>query len=143
MALGPPDPPNGLSGRFWGRRLQSGRTAGMERDDGPRPDLASPEPSVPSIRQLYACTGKHCRKKKKVLIEAIEGLEPSVRIETVGCQKICSGPVIGAEVDGQLEWFERVDTPKSRAALRRLTETGELGKPLRNRRVSKRRNKKR
>lgn len=54
------------------------------------------------------------------------------------CQKICDGPVVGTKVEGHLEWFARVDSPKSREALKVLVNEGILGKPLENRRKSKR-----
>jgi hypothetical protein len=39
---------------------------------------------------------------------------------------------------GRIEWFERLDTKKSREALVELVTQGKLGKPLKKRRVKKR-----
>lgn len=86
------------------------------------------------------CRGKSCRKCTKDRDAALERAAPS-EVREVGCQKICKGPVFGLEVEGVLEWFERVDSEKSRIALRLALDTGELTKPLAKRRSAKRRGK--
>jgi hypothetical protein len=67
--------------------------------------------------------------------------EVGVPVTRVGCQKICTGAVAGLEVNGRMEWFERVDRPKPMVALARLVERrgmGQIAKPLAKRRVAKR-----
>lgn len=88
--------------------------------------------------RVYVCTGKRCRKRAKARTAALAALGPGVSVVEVGCQKICEGPVVGTKVDGRLEWFERVDSDKSRSALARLVEGAELKKPLLKRHVPKR-----
>ncbi len=90
-------------------------------------------------RALFVCGGSNCRKalKKRARVrEAIEGL-PANR-EVVRCQRVCRGPVVGVEVEGTLQWFERVDSLKAVGALRDLIEAGAVSKPLRKRRNAKR-----
>jgi hypothetical protein len=70
-----------------------------------------------------------CRKCKKhgrlqSFLEDVAG----VQVTTVGCQKVCTGAVVGLEVNGRMEWFQRVNRPKAMAALARLAERGGKGK---------------
>lgn len=91
---------------------------------------------------VHLCTGSDCRGKKKAqrkLAELLEGCP--VEVHAVRCQKVCRGPVVGVEVDGTLEWFQRVDDDKRRSALRALLERGKLKKALAKRRARKRRDK--
>ena len=57
-----------------------------------------------------------------------------VRVTRVGCQKVCSGPLVGVQLDGRWEWFERMSSEKAMRALADLLEQDELRKPLRKRR---------
>jgi len=84
------------------------------------------------------CTGKSCRKCEVDQSKALEALGDAP-VKEVRCQKVCKGPVFGVEVDGQIEWFRRVDGNKSRVGLRLLAESGPLVKALAKRRVEKRR----
>ena len=62
-------------------------------------------------------------------------------VHAVGCQKVCTAAVVGLEIDGRMEWFQRVNRPKAMAALARLAQrggTGKVAKPLAKRWVSKR-----
>ncbi len=83
-----------------------------------------------------------CRKcKEHECLARILSDRDGVAVEFVRCQKICHGPVAGLEVDGRMEWFEKVDGVKSIAALVRMTRRqsdGRIPKPLRRRRVKKR-----
>lgn len=89
--------------------------------------------------RVYVCTGKHCRRRNEKLLAELEAAEWA-EVEPVKCQSICEGPVAGVQVQGALEWFERVRGPKRRAALRTLHDTGELEGTLEKRRVGKQRN---
>jgi hypothetical protein len=52
---------------------------------------------------------------------------------------VYEGPVAGIEIDGRMEWFERVGTPKAMVGLRRVVRgKTKLTRPLRNRRLKKR-----
>lgn len=91
--------------------------------------------------EVYVCRGKSCREDRRAFAKLVASLDGVARLRRVKCQKICEGPVAGTQVDGALEWFEALDTGKRRAALRRLLETGEVGRRLKRRRVAKRRGK--
>lgn len=90
---------------------------------------------LPKVR---ICQGKSCRKRRAEVATLRQRLEGRARLEEVDCQKICEGPVVGLKVDGTLEWFESMDSPKSVDALVVLLETGQLDRPLAKRRVDKR-----
>jgi hypothetical protein len=82
-----------------------------------------------------------CRKCKRneCLVAILETKEVSIR--RVRCQKICHGPVVGLEIDGTMEWFERVDDAKSIASLMKLARRGgrtKIPKPLRKHRLRRR-----
>lgn len=84
-----------------------------------------------------------CRKCKRhdCLVDILEQHDHDLEVRDVRCQKICHGPVVGLEVDGRMEWFERVDDIRSIAALLRLVrrpDRAKIPKPLRKHRVKKR-----
>lgn len=91
----------------------------------------SPLPAV------HVCAGSDCRKARKANRKLAELLDGRARVEVVGCQKVCDGPVIGLEVDGQLQWFDDV-RGDAREALEAWLTRGKLKKPLRSRRIKKR-----
>ncbi len=93
--------------------------------------------------KLYVCYGSDCADSRDALRDLETQLEGVASIKPVKCQKICRGPVVGAEVDGTLEWFRKVDTEKARRRLITLLETGEMKKALAKRRVKGRSGKKR
>jgi len=88
--------------------------------------------------KLYVCNGKHCKKKRGGIEAVLGAADQKVERVDVRCQKICSGPVCGLKMDGRIEWFKEVDSPKSLTALQTLVESGKLKKPLRRRHVPKR-----
>lgn len=90
-------------------------------------------------RPIYICRGKDCRKKKKAFRALTEKLSDHGEVIEVRCQKICKGPVAGLELDGQLEWFAKLNDEGSQGALVRLLEAGELKKRLKALVVKKRR----
>lgn len=83
-----------------------------------------------------------CRKCKGS--DAVAGYlrrETSATVTTVRCQKVCESPVAGLQVDGRMEWFERVDGPKALQALASLASgwvPEQLPKCLKKRRSKKR-----
>jgi len=80
------------------------------------------------------CKGSRCLRE---FLEDVAGVE----VQTVGCQKVCTGAVVGLEVRGRMEWFQRVNRPKPMVALARLAQsggTGKVAKPLAKRWVRKR-----
>lgn len=87
---------------------------------------------------MLVCVGSDCRKAEGH--RALRAALGDADVRTVGCQKICKGPVAGVQVDGRLEWFKRLRGPKSQRALRRLAGSGSgpLPRRLGKRRVGKR-----
>ena len=86
-------------------------------------------------KKVFVC------KKCKNADCALRVLKKSdAKLVPVGCQKICAGPVVGVKVDGRMEWFRRVDTPKALAGMRMLAErrTNRLVPALERRRLVKR-----
>ena len=84
-----------------------------------------------------------CRKCKRqdCLVDILEKHDHDLVVRHVRCQKICHGPVAGLEVDGRMEWFERVDDIRSIAALLQLVrhpKRAKIPKSLRKHRVKKR-----
>ena len=69
--------------------------------------------------KVFVC--KKC-KNADCLMRVLKHSES--KLVPVGCQKICSGPVVGLKVDGRMEWFSRVDSLKALAGVR-----GQLGRP--------------
>jgi (2Fe-2S) ferredoxin len=95
-------------------------------------------------RKVLLCSGSHCRKalrRNDRLERALSQLPVSV--ERVGCQKVCKGPVVGLAVDGEWQWFRRVDSRKAVRALAELVEEGTIPKALRKRRDPNRAGKRR
>ena len=85
--------------------------------------------------KIFVC--KKC-KRHQCVEDAL--VKTEAKTVLVGCQKICSGPVAGLRVDGQMEWFDRLDTGKRLAGLRKLANqpTERPVKALQRRRVSRR-----
>ena len=74
----------------------------------------------------YLCTGKDCRKRAgdtEALRELLE--EAGLQCETVRCQKLCKGAVVGLTVDGTLQWFGKLRGKEGRKALRRFLRKGD------------------
>lgn len=89
-------------------------------------------------RIVFVCGGPDCRKHKAER-KKLRALATEHAVElTVGCQKICKGPVAGTAVDGELQWFGRLRKKRDREALRALLETGAMPDDLAERRVKKR-----
>jgi DNA helicase TIP49 (TBP-interacting protein) len=80
-----------------------------------------------------------CRKcKDHECLEDFLRKKTGARVDEVRCQKICEGPVAGVEIDGRMEWFERVSTPKAMVGLRRVVNgKTKLTRSLQKRRVKK------
>jgi hypothetical protein len=67
---------------------------------------------VSKKRRVWVC--KKC-KNSACLASFLKGND--IKVERVGCQKICKGPVAGAKLGGQMEWFARVDRAKPMVGL--------------------------
>ncbi len=63
---------------------------------------------------VFVC--RRCRGGRE-LAERLERRD-DLDVRAVGCQKICSGPVVGVRRDGTISWFRRVDSKQLRKALR-------------------------
>lgn len=85
---------------------------------------------------VFVCRG--C-KGRATFVERFHR-ESDVEVKFVRCQKICHGPVVGAPVDGRIEWFERMSKPKRVKALAKIVNLGKRRVPdrLRKSRISKR-----
>ena len=83
---------------------------------------------------VLLCRGRDCRKAK--------GYDKLCRLfgdaRTVGCQKICKGPIIGLEIDGKPEWFSRIRSSARRQALKAVLSSGRVRKGLKKLRKKKR-----
>jgi len=84
------------------------------------------------------CRGSSCKKKPKKRKALLESIRDVGKIEEVGCQEICRGPVVGLSIRGRVEWFKRLDTKKSRKSFLKLATGGKLSKTLKKRWVKKR-----
>ncbi len=91
--------------------------------------------------KVYLCRGKHCGRSAAEVDALAALLDGVARVERVDCQKICKPPVVGTVVGGELQWFARVDTEKSRRRLLQLLHGKRLRKALAKRRVERRRGK--
>jgi hypothetical protein len=91
-------------------------------------------------RQIVSDSVMVCKKCKdsKCLAKFFK-TKTDVKVLSVGCQKICHGPVAGTQVAGRTEWFERVGKAKPMVALARLASDGTAKLPhaLEKRRVPK------
>lgn len=94
--------------------------------------------SVMKPPTVYLCRGSSCRGARGEK-ELRQRLEEIAEVCEVRCQRICDGPVVGAEIDGALEWFERIRSTKVQKHLVDcLTGSGKVRRSLRKRRVAKR-----
>lgn len=90
--------------------------------------------------EVFVCTMRGCGKRS-ARTDLVAELDGVACLTEVRCQSVCVGPVAGVVVDGRLEWFERVTTPKARRRLRQLVAGGGAGplpKALAKRRRAKR-----
>ena len=81
---------------------------------------------------VFVC--RKCRGANRTtdLLEA----ETEARVRPVGCQKICHDHVVGVRRDGELVWFEEVDSaPRRRALVRFVSAVGPAAIPKRLRRL--------
>jgi hypothetical protein len=90
-----------------------------------------------SSNVVFLCRGSSCRKHKGKNKTIRRGLAGDLVIEEVRCQKICKGPVVGAEVDGTLEWFRKL-AKDDLVDLRRAVGGRKLAKSLSDKRSKKR-----
>ncbi len=88
-----------------------------------------------SKTKVFVC--KKC-KRHACIEDALA--KANAKVVLVGCQKICSAPVAGLSLDGQMEWFDRLDTGRRLAGLRMQVKHPKRRpvKALRRRRISKR-----
>lgn len=87
---------------------------------------------------VFVCRGSSCRHHK-AYGEVRERLGAVADVADVRCQHICDGPVVGAAINGSLEWFERVGSEKAqRQMVDLVTGSGRLRHALEKRRVAKR-----
>ena len=88
---------------------------------------------------VLLCAGKSCRRANAESDRAERFVARlPVDVARVRCQKVCRGPVLGVCVEGEWQWFERMNSRKALEALATLVEDGTLAKPLAKRRHRKR-----
>lgn len=93
------------------------------------------------MQTVYVCTGSDCRKHKKAYQTLRNALVGEVEVCDVKCQKICSGPVVGVEINGQLEWVKKLKEKAVRNQLLQFLRDGTLSKSLKGQLVKARRGK--
>lgn len=87
---------------------------------------------------VYLCRGSSCRHHA-AHDHLRQQLHAVADVSEVRCQRICRGPVAGANVNGSLEWFERVRSEKvQRRLIEWVTGIGRMRHSLEKRRVAKR-----
>jgi hypothetical protein len=87
---------------------------------------------------LFVCHGSHCRHHD-AHNELRDRLGAVADLAEVRCQRICRGPVVGAAVNGSLEWFERLRSQKVQLQLVDFVAgSGRMRHGLERRRVAKR-----
>lgn len=85
----------------------------------------------------YVCIGKKCARAcdHDHLVRALCKVSS---VQAVRCQKICRGSVVGAVLDDEIRWFERVNTARMCVALKKAVKQGsqrDLPKGLKKRRL--------
>lgn len=76
------------------------------------------------VTAVYVC--KEC-KGGKPLAKLLRAC-PGAKLQSVGCQKVCKGPVAGLAVGDRMEWFGRLDKKKRVRALVDLLAGATAGK---------------
>lgn len=94
-----------------------------------------------SSRTFFVCHGSDCRKKSKEFKAVTALLSTQGHVCPVKCQKICKGPVVGAQIGGRLEWFSKLGNRHALKQFVLLLENGDLRKRLRARIAKKRQGK--
>lgn len=94
--------------------------------------------AAPERPKVFVCHGSSCRRHK-ACAELRDCLGPVADVADVRCQRVCDGPVVGARIGGELEWFKRMDSDKAQRHLVDLVAgSGRLRRSLEKRRVPKR-----
>lgn len=87
---------------------------------------------------VFVCHGSRCRHQE-AHGELRERLGSVADLAEVRCQRICHGPVVGAAVNGSMEWFERLRSRKVQLQLVDFVAgSGRMKRGLEKRRVEKR-----
>jgi hypothetical protein len=73
---------------------------------------------------VYVCRGGDCTKRKAERKALVRAVGRRADVVEVRCQSICRGPVAGVEVEGRIEWFQRLRKPRSQRALAELAASG-------------------
>jgi hypothetical protein len=88
---------------------------------------------------VVVCQGKKCSRAcgHDALLRQLCKVSD---VRVVRCQGICKGSVVGAVLDGRLEWFERIDSVKLGARMKTAVAhrtRGGLPTALKKRRVKR------
>ena len=75
------------------------------------------------------CAGKKCVRacNHEALVRSLCKVGS---VNVVRCQKISHGSVVGALLDGRLEWFERIDSPRLCVAMKKQEGVGRTSEDL-------------
>ena len=102
-----------------------------------RKELAHPPKGCADCPLVLVC--RKCDDSSDVI--AFLSKKTRAEVRTVRCQKVCESPVAGLQVDGRMEWFERMDGGKALKAMAELLKQKppkRLPKPLKKRRSKER-----
>ena len=87
---------------------------------------------------LLVCTGKKCRHSKG-FTKLVELAGARARAHEAPCQGLCNGPIVGLHVEGELRWFSRIRSKRTRFLVTKMIDAGQVPKPLRAREVRRHR----
>lgn len=90
---------------------------------------------------VYIC--RECDGYKQAREKIAAALPHKAKLVSVGCQDICRGPVVGASIDGSVEWFRRIKSNKAVAHLKTALAANRINDYLEKRRAKKRSGKRR
>ena len=88
----------------------------------PRPAVRVEGPRIagtdPGSGVAVVCGGKKCVRacEHDALVRSLCKVGT---VQVVRCQKICHGSVVGALLDGRVEWFERIDSARLCVAMKK------------------------
>jgi hypothetical protein len=87
---------------------------------------------------VFVCRGTSCRHHK-AYDELRAAINEVADVADVRCQRVCDGPLVGAAIEGSLEWFCQMDSGKAqRQFIDLIAGTGQVRPGLKKRRVKKR-----
>ena len=80
--------------------------------------------------KILICKGKSCRKASQADRDLNRALEGRTNVVKVGCQGLCSGPVVGLETKSGWALFDKIRKPKHRDAVLASLSSGAVDERL-------------